>query len=188
LKKETIGPSTYLFPMPAVLVGTRIGDRANYLMAAYAGILSHNPPTIGIGLRPSRYSVSGIEDNLMFSVNIPSTDLAVAADYCGIYSGRRVDKSCVFSTFYGKTKNAPMIQECPINLECELTKKVDLGSHTAFFGQILETYTSPNYLTNALPDIKKIDPLIYETRQRRYWQIGRQIGSSHSIGKKWQRE
>lgn len=183
MQKEMIGPNTYLFPMPAVLVGARIGDRANYLLAAYAGILSHDPPTIGIGLRPVRYTVSGIEENRAFSVNIPSTDQAEAADYCGIYSGRKIDKSSIFTTFYGKTKTAPMIHECPVNLECRLINKVALGSHTAFFGQIIDTYTATDYLTDGLPDIKKIDPLIYETRQRRYWQLGRAIGSSHSMGK-----
>jgi len=103
---------------------------------------------------------SGIKENGYFSVNIPSKDLLEKTEYVGQVSGRDVDKSGVFSAFYGSVKKAPMIEECPVNILCKLTNIVDLPNNEVFIGEIVETYVSKNSVVDGEPDVKKIDPLI----------------------------
>ena len=185
MNKKTTGPVPYISPMPAVLVGADVNGKPNYLTAAFAAVISHKPPLIVIGLQAARvrYTRVGLEENQVFSVNIPSRDQMTAVDYCGIFSGRNKDKSQVFTTFYGKLAKAPMIEECPVNLECKLFKEVELGSHAAFFGEVVESYADPNCLENGRPAIKKVDPLIYDFGQRDYWGLGDLLGPAHSVGK-----
>jgi len=187
VEKKVTGPHPYIFPMPTVLVGADVEGKPNYLAAAYAGVVCHDPPFIVIGLRSPnlRYTRVGIEKNNAFSLNIPSRHQMLAVDYCGIFSGRKVDKTKVFTTFYGKLGNAPMIEECPVNLECRLSQVVTLGSHDAFFGEVVESYADSGCLENGRPGIQKVDPLIYEYGQRGYWSLGEWLGPSHQIGKNW---
>jgi flavin reductase (DIM6/NTAB) family NADH-FMN oxidoreductase RutF len=187
MDKKAMGPHPYMFPMPAVLLGANVQGKPNYLAAAYAGVACHEPPHVVIGLRSSslRYTRVGIEENNTFSLNIPSRQQMLALDYCGIFSGRKKDKTKVFTSFYGKLGNAPMIEECPVNLECRLAKVVPLGSHDAFFGEVAESYADPDCLEDGSPGIQKVDPLIFEYGRRGYWSLGEWLGPSHQIGRNW---
>jgi flavin reductase (DIM6/NTAB) family NADH-FMN oxidoreductase RutF len=107
--KKAIGPQTLLYPMPAVLVGTQVQGKPNFMTAAWCGIAASTPPAISVAIRPARFTFEGISENNTFSINIPSADMAEKVDHCGIYSGHKVDKSQIFEVAYGKLNTAPLI-------------------------------------------------------------------------------
>lgn len=183
MKKERIGANTYLYPMPTVLVGANVKERANFITIAYCGIAQDSPPMIAVTLEKVRYTSQGIKENQTFSVNIPSQDMVEVTDYVGIKSGKIVDKSKLFDVFYGELRTAPMIEEAPLNLECRLVKTIDLGGTSEIFiGEIVETYVGENYLTNGLPDIEKIKPILFSVHDDNYWKVGEHIGPAFKIG------
>jgi flavin reductase (DIM6/NTAB) family NADH-FMN oxidoreductase RutF len=182
--KKAIGPQTLLYPMPAVLVGTLVDEKPTFMTAAWCGIAAATPPAISVAVRPARFTLEGITANTTFSINIPSADLAEKVDYCGIYSGHKVDKSQIFKVDYGKLNTAPLIQECPVNLECRVIHSLDLGSHILFVGEIAETYVNEDCWDGEKADPAKIDPLIYTTGVRQYQRLGEVVGKAWDIGKK----
>jgi len=107
-------------------------------------------------------------------------------DYCGIISGTKANKAkvCQFKVFYGKLDTAPLIEQCPINLECEVAHILDLGSHSFVIGRIEETHVSDSCLTDGKPDVNKIKPFIYTTAPAsQYQSFGEVIAKAFSIGK-----
>ncbi|MBI4187975.1 MAG: flavin reductase family protein [Chloroflexi bacterium] len=163
MSKVLMGPQTLIYPMPAMLVGANIDDKPNFMVCAWCGIANSEPPMISVSIRPVRYTSKGIRQNMTFSVNVPSTDLIREVEYCGSTSGAKADKLEVvnFKVFYGKLKNAPLIEQCPVNLECKVVHMVALGTHTLIVGLIEETHVSEDCLTNGKPDVNKIKPFIF---------------------------
>jgi len=153
MDKIPLGPETLIYPMPALLVGAVIDSKPNFMTCAWGGIANGEPPMISVAIRHSRYTHRGITRNLAFSINVPSTDMAKEVDYCGIASGSKVDKvkACQFKVFYGKLDNAPLIEQCPVNLECTVVHILDLGSHSLIVGRIEETHISQSCLSNGEP-------------------------------------
>ncbi len=184
--KILMGPGTLIYPQPALLVGANVNGKPNFLTVAWSGIASESPPMISIAIRHIRYTLRGIKQNMTFSVNVPATDMVRETDYCGIVSGSEVDKVevCRFKVFYGKLGSAPLIEQCPVNLECKVIHSLDLGSHLLVVGRIEETHISESWLTDGKPDIDKIKPLIYITdSDGQYQAVGEVIGKAYSIGK-----
>ena len=141
---------------------------------------------ISIAVRHKRYTLRGIKQTGNFSVNIPSEDIVIETDYCGIVSGTQIDKAtaCRFDIFYGKLLTAPMIQQCPVNLECKLVHLIDLGSHALIIGSIEETLINQTCLTNGRPDVTKIKPFIYSAGyNNRYQAFGDFIANAFSAGR-----
>jgi flavin reductase (DIM6/NTAB) family NADH-FMN oxidoreductase RutF len=182
--KKAIGPQTLLYPMPAVLVGAQVKGKPNFMTAAWCGIAASTPPAISVAIRPARFTIEGILANNTFSINIPSAQMAEKVDYCGIYSGHKIDKSKIFEVEYGKLDSAPLIQECPVNLECNVAHSLALGSHVLIIGEIMETYIDADCMTDEKADPAKIDPLIYTTGIGQYQRLGEIVGKAWSIGKK----
>ncbi len=135
-----------------------------------------------VSLYRIRYTRSGINENRTFSINIPSANQVKEADYCGIFSGRHVDKSKVFESFYGKLKTAPMIRPCPINMECKLHSTYNIGTHDLYIGEIVEIYVDGKYLVDGVPDMKNIDPMVC-TWKGNYWHVGDFIAKTFNAGK-----
>jgi flavin reductase (DIM6/NTAB) family NADH-FMN oxidoreductase RutF len=185
MKKEKLGAKTFLYPMPTVLVGARVKGKPNYLTVAYCGIMNHDPALIAVAINKSHYTNRGIRENNCFSVNIPSTALIRQTDFCGIFSGARVDKSAVFASFYGKLKKAPMAEECPVNLECRLRQIIPFSMDEVFIGEIVQAYAHKKFLSGKTPDIKKIDPILFSMHDYSYWAVGRRLGKAWSIGEKF---
>ncbi len=184
--KILMGPQTLIYPMPALLVGANVNDKPNFLTVAWAGIACENPPMISIAIRHIRYTLIGIKQNMTFSVNVPAIDMVRETDYCGIVSGSEVSKIkvCRFKVFYGKLGSAPLIEQCPVNLECKVVHILDLGSHSLIVGRIEETHISESCLTDGKPDIDKIKPFSYITDpDSQYQALGEVIGKAYSIGK-----
>jgi flavin reductase (DIM6/NTAB) family NADH-FMN oxidoreductase RutF len=153
------------------------------MTVAWCGIAAHKPPAISAALRKDRYTLKGIRENGSFSVNVPSSDIVKKTDFCGIYSGKNKDKSQIFKIFYGELKTAPLIEECPVNLECKAIHYLDLGSHTLVVGEIIETYITEGCLSDGKEDPGKIDPLIYIPGTRKYHRLGEFIAPAFHIGK-----
>ena len=185
MTKIALGPETYIYPKPAFLIGANVDGKANFMAAAWCGIVNSEPPMLSVSIRPQRHTIKGVRQNGTFSVNIPAENQMQAMDYCGIYSGAREDKNrtCGFTVFFGKLQTAPLIAECPVNLECRVVQELKLGTHFVFIGQIEEVHASENVLTNGLPDVEKIRPIIYSTgAERIYHGLGNRLGPAHKAG------
>lgn len=185
MAKVTLGPQTLLYPIPALLVGANIDERPNFMTVAWGGIVNSDPPMISVAIRHHRYTYRGIKQNMTFSVNVPAADMAREADYCGMVSGDKVDKVavCQFKVFYGKLGNAPLIEQCPVNLECTVVHILNLGSHALIVGRIEETHVSEKCLTDGQPDVSKVNPLVYSAAPARQYQaLGEVIAKAFSIG------
>jgi flavin reductase (DIM6/NTAB) family NADH-FMN oxidoreductase RutF len=128
-EKINIGNNVFVYPMPVTLVGTQVEGRVNFMTVGWISRVNANPPYIGIGINKNHYTARGILENKGFSVNFPSADMVKKTDYCGIVSGRKEDKSKLFEVFYGKFETAPMIKECPLNLECGLVETMEFPTN-----------------------------------------------------------
>jgi flavin reductase (DIM6/NTAB) family NADH-FMN oxidoreductase RutF len=182
-KKIDLGAKIAPYPMPVVLVGANVKGKANFLAVAWFMAAGISPPKVAITLNKAHYTNQGIKDNKTFSVCIPADDMMKATDYCGLVSGLKADKSGVFDVFYGKLKTAPMIAECPVDLECNLDKVVDNGSHEMFVGDIVSTFTEEKYLTAGAVDIKKVKPFMLSLNDRLYYELGEPKGKAWETGK-----
>jgi len=183
--KITMGPTNLLYPKPALLVGANIEGRPNFLTVGAGGIANGTPPMISVAIHPDRYTHRGIVENSTFSVNVPSIDQARETDYCGIVSGARTDKVavCRFDVFYGKLGSAPLIEQCPVNLECSVVHTLELDSHSLFIGKIEEVHVSESCLTDGKPDVSKIRPLTFVgDPERQYQALGEVIAQAYSVG------
>ncbi len=186
MKKILIKPSDYLYPQPVVLVGSNVNDIPNFATVSWAGIANESPPMISIALNHSRHTLKGIKHGNAFSVNLPSTKLVKEVDYCGIVSGADVNKAtaCQFTIFYGKLSGAPLIEQCPVNLECEVIQTANLGSHLLVIGKITQVHISEDCVIGGKPDINKVKPIIYITGTKgRYYSLGDFLNNAYSAGR-----
>jgi flavin reductase (DIM6/NTAB) family NADH-FMN oxidoreductase RutF len=135
-------PYAALYPTPGVLVSCGTGAEANLIALAWAGTLCSVPPMVGIGVRPSRLSHSLIKDLGEFVVNMPTAAQARLLDYCGHVSGREQNKwtTCGFTPEAGAKVRVPLVQECPVNLECVVRAVHTLGSHDLFIGEVVAVH------------------------------------------------
>lgn len=184
-KKIDLGPKVASYPMPVSLVGANIDGKANFMVAAWFTSASISPPRVAVALNKAHYTNRGIRENKAFSVCIPSEDLVAAADYCGLVSGSKTDKSEVFDVFYGKLKTAPMIAECPVSLECKLEKVVDNVTHELFIGEVVSTFTEEKYLTDGAVDLKKVKPFMLSFNDKLYVALGETLAKAWNAGKNY---
>ena len=185
MAKIAMGPRSLISALPAFLVGANVDGRPNFLAVGASGIANATPPMVSVAIHPDRYSHRGIVENGTFSLNVPSVDLVRETDYCGVVSGARFDKAavCGFDVFYGKLGSAPLIEQCPVNLECSVVHALELGSHTLFVGRIEEVHVTESCLTDGKPDVSKIRPIAYvRDPVRQYQALGEVIARAHSVG------
>lgn len=186
MAKIAIGARTLLYPLPAVLVGANVDGKPNFSTYAWCGIVNSRPPMLSVAFRHRRHTLKGVKQNGTFSVNIPSVKLVKETDYCGLVSGKGTNKvaDCRLKVFYGKLASAPLIIECPINIECNVLHILNLGSHEMVVGQIEEVYATDSCLTDGEPDVTKIKPFLWVARPTsQYWTFGKPIGDAFSIGR-----
>ena len=172
------------YPMPCSLVGANVEGKANYITIAWFTMVNPKPPYVMVTMNKAHYTNAGIKENGTFSVNIPSADMVEKTDYCGLVSGRKYDKAAVFETFYGKLKTAPMVKESAFSAECRLVKTVDLPMEELFIGEIVAAYCEERFLTDGLPDLRKINPLILMQTEKMYAAVGRDVAPAWEAGKK----
>lgn len=187
MEKEQIG-NNFFIPMPVVLVGTQVNGKDNFMTVGWCARANANPPMVVCGIGNHHYTPKGISETKTFSVNLPSSDLLVKTDYCGLVSGEKTDKSKVFDVFYGTLKTAPMIRECPVSLECRLVRIVPLPTNSLHIGEIVGAYADGRVIKDKKPDFPEIDPLFLTMPDNRYWTLGRYAGDAWSAGKKLKQE
>jgi flavin reductase (DIM6/NTAB) family NADH-FMN oxidoreductase RutF len=140
MAKQMWKPGTLLYPVPAVMVSCRSSEGENNIITvAWTGIICSDPAMLYVSIRPERYSYNIIKDSKSFVVNLPTTSLAYAVDFCGVKSGREINKfeHLRLTPQSSNLVDAPSIGECPINLECRVKDIVPLGSHDMFISEIL---------------------------------------------------
>jgi flavin reductase (DIM6/NTAB) family NADH-FMN oxidoreductase RutF len=184
MAKIEIIPSNWMCPRPTLLVGSNIDGKANFMAVGGGGVANAEPPMIAIPIRHHQFTLKGIMQNLTFSVNTPSSDQVKETDYCGIVSGSKIDKvkACGFKIFYGKLETAPLIEQCPVNLECKVIHILNLGTHAFVIGEVKGTFISEECLTDGKPDIRKIKPMVFNLPSGGYSSIGDVIARAFSVG------
>jgi flavin reductase (DIM6/NTAB) family NADH-FMN oxidoreductase RutF len=179
--KIGLGAKNCLYPLPTTLVGALVNGKPNYITIAHVGIMDLG--SVSLGMSKVHYTNAGIKANGTFSVNIPSVKMVKETDHCGLVSGKTEDKSALFKTFYGKLKSAPMIEECTVNMECELIKTIDFPSHDVFVGKIAATYCDKAVLTEGVVDFGKVQPILFVMNDRSYWKLGDKFAKAWDVGK-----
>jgi flavin reductase (DIM6/NTAB) family NADH-FMN oxidoreductase RutF len=155
--------TTALYPLPAVLVSCG-PEQPNIITLAWVGTLCSDPPSVGIGVRPERFSHSLIKKAGEFVVNLPRADQVDVVDYCGQVSGRDVDKwaACDLTPAPASKIRTPLIAQCPVALECRVTHQLPLGTHDLFIGNVLVVHAEPEILTDrGRIDYRRADLLAY---------------------------
>ena len=173
-------PGNMLYPLPAVMVSAadREGN-SNILTVAWTGTICSDPAMLYISVRPERYSYHMIKETGEFVVNLTTEKLAYATDWCGVRSGRDVDKWKEMKLTKGKAEKleyAPIIQESPVNIECKVTEVKELGSHHMFLAEVLAVHVDDDFLDEknrfALETTK---PIVYVHGE--YFRLGRLLGN-----------
>lgn len=149
MAKQTWKAGNMVYPLPAVMVSCgREGERPNIITVAWTGTICTNPPMLYISVRPQRYSYDILCETGEFVVNLTTKKLAKATDYCGVRSGRDVDKfkETGLTAVPALHVKSPMIAESPVNIECRVTEKKELGSHHMFLAEVLAVHVDERYL------------------------------------------
>lgn len=185
--KKQLGPSDAIFPVPAALIVSGIKEKANIITLAWIGVASSTPPTIGISVRKQRYTLELIRKTGEFSVNFPGASLYKQVDYCGMTTGRKIDKfkEAQLTPIESKKIKPPIIKECPYNIECRVSKEIIIGDYLHILGEVLESHVDLDKADNSKRagfDMSKIDPLVYFAQAREYWCVGEKLGDSYSVG------
>lgn len=150
MSKQIWKPGNMLYPLPAVMVS--VGDKQgnqNIVTVAWTGTVCSNPVMAYVSVRPERYSHHMIEETGEFVINLTTEDLTWATDYCGVRSGRDVDKwkeAHLTPKKADKLQYAPIIKESPVNLECRVTEVKSLGSHDMFLAEVVAVQIDEDYM------------------------------------------
>ena len=183
--KKSIGSNPIVYPNPVFIIGTYDKDKKpNAMTAAWGGISCSTPPCVSISLRETTYTHANILDKGAFTVNIPSKKYVKEVDYFGIASGRNEDKfkKTGLTPIESELVEAPYIEEFPLILECKLVNITELGLHTHFTGEIVDTKVDESLMKDGSPDIEKIDPFLYDHSFHAYYSIGKRLENAFSIG------
>ncbi len=177
-----------LYPLPAVMVScARAGEKPNIITVAWAGTVCSSPAMVSISVRPERYSHDIIEESGEFVINLVTEKLIRSCDWCGVKSGRDVDKfeSCRLTARRAeKLTSAPVIGESPVNIECRVTQQIPLGSHDLFLAEVVSVDIDPSYMDEkGRFELNRSGLITYSHGE--YYTLGRKVGSfGYSVRKK----
>ncbi len=168
---------TLLAPVPPTLVSCGDFENANIMTVAWTGIINTIPPKTYISVRPRRHSYNLIKESGEFVINLPTAELVRKVDYCGIYTGAKVNKfdKCEFTKAKASKVSCPLIEECPINLECRVTKVIQMETHDMFIADIVAVNVDDR-LVNKQGKLcmERADLLAYAHSE--YYTLGKRIG------------
>lgn len=176
-----------LYPLPVVMVSCgRKHERPNIITVAWTGTICTNPPMVYISVRPERYSYNILKETREFVINLTTKELVMATDYCGVTSGRDVDKfiEMKLTPETSKIVKAPAIAESPVNIECQVTEILELGSHHMFLAQVVQVHVKEALLdeTGRLA-LERAELLHYSHGE--YYSQGERLGTfGYSVRKK----
>lgn len=187
MSKELWKPGNMLYPLPVVMVS--VADRegnANIITVAWAGTVCTNPPMVSISVRKERFSHHIIQETGEFVLNLTTKELTFATDYCGVKSGRDVDKfkEMGLTKEAGEKVSAPLIKESPVNIECRVTQVLELGSHDMFLAEVVAVHADKQYMDEKGKfHLEYAQPIVYSHGS--YLATGETLGSfGYSVKKK----
>ena len=180
-------PGNMLYPLPAVMVSVADKDgKPNIFTVAWTGTVCSNPPMVSISVRPERYSYHCIEETGEFVINLTTEKLAYATDYCGVRSGRDVNKCKELDLHLlpGKKVKVPRLLESPVNIECRVTEVKELGSHDMFLAEVVAVSVDDAYMDEKNSfHLDQADPIVYS--HGTYYAMGKELGRfGYSVRKK----
>ena len=187
MAKVTFKPGNMLYPVPAVMISVRGKDgKDNIITVAWAGTICSDPPMVSISVRPERHSYQMIKETGEFVINLTTRDLVFATDYCGVKSGRDVDKfkEMNLTKEDAQVVNVPLIKESPVNIECKVTEVKELGTHHMFLAEVVAVSVDDKYMdeTNKF-HLEQADLVAYSHGS--YYSLGELLGSfGYSVRKK----
>jgi len=184
MARVEISNNAFPYPMPMVVLGTMVEGRANFMAVGWVSRVNPRPPMIAVALGKKHHTNVGIHETKTFSINVPDVDLLERVDYCGLVSGRKVDKSGVFTVEAGSVTGAPLIAECPVVMECRLERVVELPVEELFIAEIVAARADEDCLADGAPDIERVRPFTLTMPDNRYWTVGSQAGAAWSAGKR----
>jgi len=167
-------------PVPIVIVGADVNNKSNYTTIGAFGVVCLEP-VYYISLKSSHHTTAGVKENGYFSINLPSADMVQKTYYCGMVSGKQIDKSKLFTSFYDEIRKAPMITECSMNYLCKVIQTLSISGFDIFFGEIVATYINEKCFTDGKPDPLKINPIL--AMHPNYYNFGQVIGNVFKEGK-----
>lgn len=187
MAKESWRPGNMLYPVPAVMVSCqRPGEKPNIITIAWAGTVCSSPAMVSISVRKERYSYDILKETGEFVINLVTKDLVRAADFCGVRSGRDVDK---FQEMHlteqpSKTIQSPGIGESPVNIECKVTEVKPLGSHDLFLAEVTNVTIDDRYMNeNGKFELNQSGLVAYSHGE--YYGLGERVGTfGYSVRKK----
>lgn len=178
-EREVWNAGNMLYPAPVVLVSVAdASGKTNILTVAWTGTICSDPAMLYISVRPERYSYQMIKESKEFVVNLTTKDLAQATDYCGVRSGKDVDKWKEAHLTAGKAQevSAPIIMESPVNIECKVVEVKELGSHHMFIAKVVAVDVDPTYLNSkGKLELNRTELIAYSHGE--YLETGKSIGT-----------
>ena len=178
MQKVKFRGGTLLGPLPPVMVSCGDAEKSNILTVAWTGILNTIPPKTYISVRPSRFSYGILKEKGEFVLNLTPAALVRAADFCGTYTGAKVDKfaKCRLTRQFVEEVAAPLIEECPVSLCCRVTDTAPLGSHEMFVADIVAVYADEELLDGkGKLHLEKANLCAYAHGE--YFALGKKIGT-----------
>lgn len=179
-------PGTMVYPVPSVMVTCGTMEKPNILTIAWTGTVCTDPAMTYISIRKERYSYDLIKTSGYFTINLTTKALVKATDFCGVKSGRDFDKfkECGLTPVKGFHSSVPMIEESPVNIECQVTQVLELGTHDMFLAKVLGVTIDDQYLEESGKfRLDLADPIAYA--HGAYYELGKQLGTfGYSIMKK----
>ncbi len=187
MAKQKFKPGNMLYPLPAVMVSVADQNgKNNIITIAWAGTVCTNPAMVSISVRPERHSYQMIKETGEFVINLTTRELAYATDYCGVKSGRDVDKfkEMKLTPIKATEVNAPLIAESPVNIECKVTQIIELGTHHMFLAKVVAVTVEDKYMDEKNKfHLSKADPIVYSHGE--YYTLDQMIGTfGYSVKKK----
>lgn len=185
--KVLFKPGNMLYPVPVVMVSCqREGEKPNIITAAWCGTISSSPAMLSVSVRPERYSYDIIKETKEFVVNLVTKDLVFATDYCGVKSGRDVDKfkEMKLTPLPSQKIKAPGIGESPVNIECRVTQIIPLGSHDMFLAEVVSVTVDDQYMdASGKFNLNSCGLVSYSHGE--YFELGKKLGKfGYSVQKK----
>ena len=179
MKKE-IKASPFIYPIPIVLCGVRVNDKPNFTTIGDIAVMGLNPPLIVISLNQKHYSTLGVRQERQFSINLPTAAMLAEVDYCGMVSGRDVNKAALFEWAWDEYLHAvPIIQNCPVNLICEVIQESQIKQRVIFICEVKRSLVEETYIGKALNEWQ---PISYGL-DNQYYALGDVIGQGYHAGK-----
>lgn len=179
MAKQNFKPGNMLYPLPVVMVS--VADKEgnhNIITVAWAGTVCSTPPMVSVSVRPERFSHHMIMETGEFVINLTTKDLAFATDYCGVKSGRDMDKfkEMHLTPVKADIVCAPLILESPVNIECKVTEVKKLGTHDMFLAEVVAVHADEKYMDEKKRfDLTKAEPIVYS--HGAYLLTGKEIGT-----------